>query len=269
MVRDRVRALIEPSASLSASGWISVARPALGWVTPDVPRSHARMHARMQAFTYPHTRTRAHARSHTTTISLCALRIHFSRLLQAMPGAACQVWATPAAAKYHSRGAAAGSSMAPAAMYLGLDVTDLAKHVYTRVYARSTRTPRGAESEKVAEAEAALLKVQEDAACAKTEDDAARSQNILEKAEEALAAGNANCDATEAKVTVERIEEGSARRVAFGSALPGTAHSESGGDAAFESAGSDQASCAPAALQTIACDGQVSFAPVIGRMAAR
>ena len=158
--------------------------------------------------------------------------------------------------------------MAPAAMYLGLDVTDLAKHVYTRVYARSTRTPRGAESEKVAEAEAALLKVQEDAACAKTEDDAARSQHILEKAEEALAADNASCDATEAKVTVERIEEGSARRVAFGSALP---HSESGGDAAFESAGSDQASSchAPAALQTITCDEQVSFAPVIGRMAAR
>jgi hypothetical protein len=122
----------------------------------------------------------------------------------------------------------------------------------------------------VAEAEAALLKVQEDAACAKTEDDAARSQHILEKAEEALAADNANCDATEAKVTVERIEEGSARRVAFGSASS-LAHSESGGDAAFESAGSCHASSchAPAALQTIACDGQVSFAPVIGRMAAR
>ena len=154
-------------------------------------------------------------------------------------------------------------------MYLGLGVTDLAKHVHTRVYAHSRHTPRGAEFEKVAEVEAALLKVQEDAARAKPEeDDAARSQNGLETEEGMLSADNAS-DAAEARAACERIGNGSAPRMAFGSALPRTAHSESGSDAAFGSAGSDQASScyAPAALQTIACDKQVCAR--LDRMAVR
>ena len=84
MVRDRVRALIEPSASLSASGWISVARPALGWVTPDVPRSHARMHARTHAsFHLPaHTHPRTRALTHDNHLPVCTPHT----LFKAAPG---------------------------------------------------------------------------------------------------------------------------------------------------------------------------------------